>query len=356
MRGQLCANGRSESLQKILDSILKECAASDLTSQDLDKETELLIKSRLSGVLLEKLKARALDRLETSVDVEKAFEDIVLGTWSKPLGLLDLLLNICLEVAGEFSSIYEGRSSSKHSFVQKALARQQANGCLVFNEILHLLKSGFPSGAHSRWRSLHEITCVSYFISKHGEDLAKRFLDYEAVEAYFQAEATYEHQQKMECSSLSQSALKALKSKFKIMEKTYGSDFVKKTSFPYGWVPTTLLKTRSLREIEKSVKLHTFRPYYDLASFKMHGRQNALEFRLKINKNRNKRVAFPVGPSNYGLAEPGKAAAISLGQITACLLLSEPDDKKLLIVEALRNLVDEICDAFTEIHMEFSQD
>jgi hypothetical protein len=88
----------------------------------------------------------------------------------------------------------------------------------------------------------------------------------------------------------------------------------------------------------------------------MHGRQNALEFRLKINKNRNKRVAFPVGPSNYGLAEPGKAAAISLGQITACLLLSEPDDKKLLIVEALRNLVDEICDAFTEIHMEFSQD
>jgi hypothetical protein len=100
----------------------------------------------------------------------------------------------------------------------------------------------------ARARTLHEIACVSYFISKHGEDMAKRFLDYEKVESYYQAQAVQEHQQKMECEILSESDFKTLKKKFNNMRKLYGSDFVKKANYPYGWVPRTVLKTRSLKE------------------------------------------------------------------------------------------------------------
>jgi len=347
-----------ESLQTILDDILREYVSNGMKLMDpaLNEEIRALIKSKLANVLLERLKSRVLDKLDASKEIEKEFEDAVLRTWRKPLDLLDLLLNICFEVANDFTSEYGSGTSSKHGCVQAALARQQANACLVFNEILHLLKSGFPSGAHSHWRTLHELACMSYFISKHGEEMAKRFLDYEAVDAYFQAEAIYEHQQKMECTSLSESDFKALKREFKEMEKTYGSDFVKKTNYPYGWVPRTVLKTRSLKEMEKSVELDTFRPYYDLAGYNVHGGQNGLIFKLGILKNKNKRVVIPVGPSNYGLADPGKSAAISLGQVTACLLLAESGVKRLVIVEALRNLVDEICDAFCEIQAEFGKD
>jgi len=186
--------------------------------------------------------------------------------------------------------------------------------------------------------------------------VAKRFLDYEAVAACFQAEAIHEHQQNIDCTSLSKRDFKALKKDFKAMETLYGSDFVKKNSYPYGWVPREVLKTLSLKEIEKSVKLDTFRPYYDLAGYNFHGGQNGLIFKLGIMKNKNKRLIIPVGPSNYGLADPGKSAAISLGQVTACLLMSESGVKRLVIVEALRNLVDEICDAFSEIEAEFGKD
>jgi len=345
------------SLQMILDNILSEYVSDGEKLADfaLNEEIRALIKSKLANVLLERLKSRVLDKLDASKEIEKEFEAAVLRTWRKPLDLLDLLLITCLEVANEFASEYESETSSKQSYVQVALARQAANACLVFNEILHLLKSGFPSAAHSHWRTLHEIACVSYFISKHGEDMAKRFLDYEVVENYFQAEAIYEHQEKMECTYLSKSNFKSLKKNFNKMRKTYGADYSKKSNYPYGWVPRTALKTRSLKEIEKSVKLNMLRPYYDLASYNVYGGQKGLIFKLGIMKNNDKKVFLPVGPSNYGLADPGKSAAISLGQVTACLLLAKSAVKRLIIVEALRNLVDEICDAFCEIQAEFSK-
>jgi len=347
-----------DSMQIILDKILREYESDGmkLTDSTLNEEIRALIKAKLATVLLERLKSRVLDKLEASKEIEKEFEAAVLRTWKKPLDLLDLLLNICLEVANEFTSEYASETSSKHSYIQTALARQQANACFVFNEIIHLLKSGFPSGAHSHWRTLHEKACVSYFISKHGEDMAKRFLDYEVVENYFQAEAIYEHQQKMECKSLSERDFEAVKKEFSKMRKTYGADFVRKVNYPYGWVPRTVLKTRSLREIEKSVKLDLLRPYYDLGSYNVHGGPKGLIFKLGTTNKETKNVVVPVGPSNYGLADPGKSAAISLGQVTACLLLAKSTVKRLVIVEALRNLVDEICDAFCEIQAEFSKD
>jgi hypothetical protein len=342
-----------DSLQTILADILSEYSSAneELTVSAADEEVSK-ITSKSAVAFLQKVKLRFPAKLESSKEIETEFESAVLRTWRKPLDLLDLLFYVCLEVASEFSSEHKNENS-KHSHVQTGLSRQQANACLVFNEIIHLLKSGFPNGAHQHWKTLHEIACVSYFISKHGEDMAKRFLDYEAVESYFQAQAIKEHQKRMECEMLSESDFKAIKKEFNKMKKRYGADFVKKTNYPYGWVPRTVLKTRSLREIEKSVKLDTLKPYYDIASYNVFGGPKGLMFKLGIMKNMGKGAVVPVGPSNYGLADPGKCAAISLGQVMACALLTDSTVKKLVVVEALRVLVDEICDAFCEIQAEF---
>ena len=348
----------SESLQTILDNILREHVSkgTKLTGYTLNDEIHALIKTKLADVFLERLKSSFLDKLEVSKEIEEEFEAAVLRTWRKPFDLLDLLLYTCLEVASEFSSGHGLETFSKHGYVQAALARQQAHACFVFNEIIHLLKSGFPSGAHSHWRTLHEIACMSYFISEHGEDVAKRFLDYEVVESYFQAEAILEHEKKMGCSFLSERDFKALKKKVNKMRKTYGADFVRKASYPYGWVPRTVLKTRSLKEIEKSVKLDLLRPYCDLASYNVYGGPKGLIFKLGTLNRGSENLVVPVGPSNYGLADPGKSAAISLGQVTACLLRAKSTVKSVVVVEALRNLVDEICDSFSEIEAEFGKD
>jgi hypothetical protein len=346
------------SLQMILEDILNEYAGAGKKVPDsaVNPENEEIreITSKLATVLLNRLKLGAPPKLEARKVIENEFEAAVLRTWRKPFDLLDLLLYTSLEVAGEFRLECGSEAASKPSFIRMALASQQANACLVFNEVIHLLKSGFPSGAHSHWRTLHEMACISYFISEHGEDVAKRFIDYEVVETYFQAQAIYEHQQKMECNLLSKREFKTVKRLYKEMRKTYGADFVKKANYPYGWVPRTVLKTRSLREIEKSVKLDVLRPYYNLANYNAFGRSKGLMFKLATMKKERKSI-LSVGPTNYGLADPGMSAAISLGQITACLLLSESTIKRVIIVDALRNLVDEICDAFSEIQAEFSK-
>jgi hypothetical protein len=344
-----------DSLQTILDDILSEYASAStneaLAVSAADEEVSE-ITSKSAVAFLQRLKSRFPAKLESSREIETEFESAVLRTWKKPLDLLDLLFYVCLEVASEFSSEHKNESS-KHGHVQTALARQQANACLVFNEIIHLLKSGFPNGAHQHWKTLHEIACVNYFISKHGEDMAKRFLDYEAVESYYQAQAIKEYQQRMECEMLSKTDFKAIKKEFNKIKKRYGADFVKKTNYPYGWVPRTVLKTRSLKEIEKSVKLDTLKPYYDMTNYNVFGGPKGLMFKLGIMKNMGKGAVVPVGPSNYGLADPGKCAAISLGQVMACVLLANSTVKKLVVVEALRVLVNEICDAFCEIQLEF---
>jgi hypothetical protein len=227
---------------------------------------------------------------------------------------------------------------------------------LVFNEILHLLKSGFPGGANLLWRALHEIVCVSYFISEHGEGVAKRFLDYEVVEAYFQAQAFLEYKRNVEGVSFSGGDFKVLQKRFNAVERMYGVDFVKRSNFPFGWIPRSVLRTRSFREVERVVGLGVFRPYYDLAGYGVFGGRNLVVFKLGVVKDGDRRVVVPVGPSNYGLADPGRSAAISLGQVTACLLMSGSGVKRLIVVEALRNLVDEICDAFGEVEAEFGKD
>lgn len=346
-----------DSLQVILDNILRENVSDGikLTDSALDEEIRSLIRSRLADMLLEKLRSSVLDKLLASKEIEGEFEAAVLRTWKKPFDLLDLLLYICLEVASEFNCGNGSEASSDSGCVRVALVRQQANACLVFNEVVHLLRSGFPGGAHSRWRKLHEIACVSYFISRHGEDVARRFLDYEVVEAYFQAEAIREHQQKMNCGVLSEKDFRELKREFGKVEKVHGSDFVKKAVYPFGWVPREVLETRSLREIERSVGLDLLRPYYDSAVYNVYGESRGLLFRLGVGGGKGEGVVLPVGPSNYGLADPGKAAAISLGQVTACLLQAKPSVKGLVIVECLRNLVDEISEAFCEVEAEFTK-
>lgn len=346
---QLELNNGGDSLKEILDKLLSKYGriSKKAASSEINEETKELreITSKSADLLLKRLKLMAVGRLENAKETEREFEAAVLQTWRTPLDLMNLLLYLCLEVNSDFVT-ERGSKTSNKNYVRTVLAKEQIKACLVFNQILHLLKNGFPSGALLHWKALHEITCVSYFILKYKEDLAKRFLDYEVVERYFQAEAIMKHQKTIGSETLSEIEFEELKKEFSRTEKTYGKDFVKKANYPYGWVPHEILKTRSLKEIEKTVNLDMFKSFYDLASYNFYAGPEGLIFKPV--------TAFVhLGPSNYGLADPGQVAAISLGQVTSCLLRSECNIRRLIIVEVLRNLVDEISVAFSEIKEEF---
>src|SRR5260370_32451533 len=63
------------------------------------------------------------------------------------------------------------------------LIRVLVRGCQVTDEIICLLENGFADGAMARWRTLHEIAVVAVVLSHHGEDIAARYVDHQAVES-----------------------------------------------------------------------------------------------------------------------------------------------------------------------------
>ena len=164
---------------------------------------------------------------------------------------------------------------------------------------------------YSQWKVLHEITCISYFIYKHGKNIAKRYLDYEAVENFFQAQIMNKNHQEISCKSLSKKDFNVAKKRFYMMRKHYGEDFVKKSNYPYGWVPRPILKTLSFKEIEKDVRLDMLRPYYNLAGYNVYGGAKGLMFKPRISDVSINRIILQVGPVNYGLAEPGTISRVT---------------------------------------------
>lgn len=60
--------------------------------------------------------------------------------------------------------------------IYNALTRIHARACQEYLEILFLCKNGFADGAYARWRSLYELSIISDFIRKNGNDVAISFL------------------------------------------------------------------------------------------------------------------------------------------------------------------------------------
>jgi hypothetical protein len=57
---------------------------------------------------------------------------------------------------------------------------------------------------------------------------------------------------------------------------------------------------------------------------------------------------LPVGPTNYGLADPGQNTGLSLLQTTAVLIGHAPTVERLLVREVMRELAHRIANAFVK--------
>lgn len=88
----------------------------------------------------------------------------------------------------------------------------------------------------------------------------------------------------------------------------------------------------------------TLRPFYKMASHNVHANPKGAFFKLSLYPRRQDILL--ACPSNIGLADPGHAAAISLGQITIALLTIKPTLDNLVICNILMRLEPEIGETF----------
>ena len=314
------------SVEKAIPSIILGCVAnaSDLIWKKLRREAPAMLKDR---------------RRESG-----GFETRLARRWGRALDLLATIREIAVEAGDDFNTEFRPEAATAKDFVFEVLTRLHARACQVASEVIILLRSGHADGAHARWRTLHEIAVVGFFVQSHGSDVAERYILHNAIESYRAALGYQEHCAAIGYEPLTEEEFARIKAHRDALKARFGDSYGEE----YGWAAAALAsKSPRFSDIERNAGLAHLRPYYKLASHNVHANPRGAFFKLGLLPDQQMLLA---GPSDLGLADPGHGTAISLSQITLTLLTMKPNIDRLVICQILSRLEHEVGEAFIAAH------
>jgi len=273
----------------------------------------------------------------------KSFQKNLTAKWDKALKLIEWFILLSQEIGAEYNDFIRTDAENKVTPRFEVLSRSHARNCQVALEILALLKNGFADGAHARWRTLHEIAVETNIINKNDDELATRYLNFDAIQNYKSAKSYQEHAEELNFQILSNDEIQELENTYRELIEVYGKDFANDN----GWAILLVNKSRpSFYDLEKIAKFDHIRPFYKLACLNVHGGPHGLLFRLGLQEDQNILLA---GPSTNGLGDPIQNTAFSLLQVTASFLTFEPNLDYLTALIVLNNIEQKIFDATDEV-------
>ena len=339
--------------QEILESTLSEIVADGNYEGDLET-----LKTKIAGMvpeladdaaesMLKTIKQNAESMMPEKRQERRQFEKRHRRLWRKPLNLLDLFISAATEAGADFNSEFRNDAVQSRDASFEALTRLHARACQISLEILALLRSGFADGAHARWRSLHEITVVSFFIGQHGQKVAEMYLLHDAVQRYRSAVEYQKYAEKINYEPFTDEEFDCIKLRRDKLVGRFGKPF----GSEYGWAAAVIgIGSPTIRHIEEHVEMSHLRPYYRMASDNVHPNSHGGYYRLGLGPHADE--VLLAGPSNFGLADPGHATAISLHQTTTALLATKSDLGCVVVIRTLQKLVDQVGEAFLEVHQQ----
>jgi hypothetical protein len=288
--------------------------------------------------------------------MRRRFERQLMRRWKRALRLYEMVMVAATEAGAVFNEKHRAAAAKESDVVFEALIQIHARASRIASEVLALLRTGHADGAHTRWRTLHELAVVAYIISEHGSDIAERYLRHRFVQ---NAKDAREYQSN--CATLgydpfTSEEIAEIEDAARLLVDRFGPEF-KKT---YGWAAslTRSGKSPSFIDLERLSGLDHLRPHYSWASHKIHADSKGIYLNLVEEGPETVLIA---GLSDAGLADPGQSALISLVQITTTVLISgrpggPQDEMDVIAAEALLLLVDAAGVAFLEAHRLFDVD
>ncbi len=261
--------------------------------------------------------------------------------WREPLSELEQLIYVVSELGESINHRLRAQHLDSRPFAVEVQTRLHARACQVAREVLTLLSAGFAEGAIARWRTLHEVAVVSFFIGG-DENLAERYWLHEAVESRRAAHEYRRNTARLGLEPMTELEIAELDEDVASLNKRFGSEY----SGQYGWAASKLRSTRAkvtFGQIEEVAKLHHLRLYYRLASHTVHANPKGAFYRLGLL---DQSAVLLAGPSDYGLADPGQNTAISLAQVTSALATLEPTLDNIVGLKTILIMVDQIGENF----------
>lgn len=335
--------------KEFLRVISEAVAASPEKADALDIEDMIAsVTPDAVKLIKESLVASAQEMLKERRKLAKEFEQRNIDRWAKPFDVLETHIVICTEAGEDFNNTYRPKAAENKDLVFDLVVRHHARACHISQEILCLLKSGFPDAAHARWRALHEVAVTAMFIAKHGQECAERFYFHDVIDSYAGMIEHKKYEDRLQEKAPSQKEIDECKIEYDSLIKKYG----KKFGDHYGWAAYLFPNHRRVgfAAIEKDVGLDHMRPYYKWASQNIHSGSKGMRDRLGLCEA--KEDILLVGQSNSGMTDPAHATAISLCQITVTLLMLEPTLDHIILMHIMSDYEKEVGQSFLSIDLQ----
>lgn len=269
--------------------------------------------------------------------IQKGFETRLYKRWKKPLDLFESFVVICLE-SGEDKKNKLSKGKTITNPKQVALIKIHARSVQIAYEILTLIRSGFADGAFARWRSIHELGIITFFLRENNDDVSTRYLEHDFMKKFKEAKNYQMYYKKLGHPPITKKEFNRNKKVHDKLLQKYGSEFEYRNGFE--WIPKSILPNRNFRSLQEHVKLDKFHPFYSWSSDSVHGGSKGLHRLGLIDDSQNKVLA--AGPTNYGFTDPIDSTVISLSHVTSNLLLLEPDFEDILMMQVIQKYVKEI--------------
>lgn len=325
-----------DDIDRVLDEHIK----------NLPQEMEKLSKEA-AETILENLRQRAPEMFKEHKELKNGFEHKLWQRWGEAFDLLKMFTIIAFEAGEDFNKEFRESAAKEQDYQFDVLTRLHARACQIANEILTLLTSGYADGAHARWRSIHEIAVVGFFVSKFGEDVAERYLLHNNVESYKAALQYQRHHAQLGYEPISDQEMDNIQSSYQWLIDRFGSSYANS----YGWASQALGKAKpTFSDIEDASGLSHWRPHYKFASDNVHANPKGMFSKLGLYSDQKNLLL--AGASDTGFTDPAHSTAISLLQITTSLLTLKPNIDRLSICYILSTLAEEIGDTFLSIQKE----
>lgn len=287
---------------------------------------------------------------------QRGFESRLQRTWRQAVDLFDLMRVLALEFGSDVNDRLRPAAAAKHDFVFEALSRLHGRACLTSSEIGALLKTGHATGANARWRTLHELAIVALFVRQHGQETARRYLEYQAIETYRAAIEYQRYCQVLGYEPADNEEIEQLKGQRDRLISKYGANYGERN----GWASHALgTKGPTFARIAEAVDMQHWSPYVSMAHYGVHAGPRGGFFDLGLHSDIQ---AIPAGPSQFGLADPGGNSLISLVLVTVAYLAHalslEREDSQFIAegailitqMKILQSLLDQGVQAFSDIH------
>jgi hypothetical protein len=337
-------------LEILENSIAAALDIEEMSDEDVaEKVLELfeLVRADCKESSIKSYRESAAENLPLLREGIRGFEERNFARWELAFDHLEMIWHIAQELGEAHSKDVQSREDENNNATMAALAHIFPKSLLVVQEIICLLKGGFPDGALTRWRSLHELSVTAMYIAEQGEDAAKQYLLSFHFSARRAAHQMNNHSERAGLKNFTADEILEFNERCAEAERILGRTIKNDKN---GEWPKITISHPTFAHLEESVGMDHWRPWYKWASSYTHANHRPADKSLGLAETE---VSVNlVGASNSGFVDPFQLTALSLAQLVSTFLSHSLNLDRIVHIEVFHELANEMASIAIEVERE----